>query len=172
MNAIPCFFIIVIQIISSKMHFVSYQGFVYRALEEDWNLAVKEEKNQSLFWALPEGFEVAPNDSDTRRVLQTSIVCTRCMVLSDKKAYVTAHPDNSSRGPGSCFNDSVYDLLEQRQNSGVLEFKPKRQPYAGVSTVRFLPSQIVYLVNILCFVGSLRCELHLCNVEYFERNTV
>ena len=151
---------------------IGRSGFAFRALENGWEPAVKGEKNQSLFWALPEGFEVAPDDSDTRRVLQTLIVCTRLMVLSDKKAYVTAHPDNSSRGPGSCFSDSYKGnptFLEQRQNSGVLEFRPGRQ--VGLSTVRFLPSQIVYLVNLLCFVGSLRCELHLCNVEYFERNT-
>ena len=145
---------------------VERNGYDYRALEEDWNLAVKGFKKQSLFWALPEGFEVAPDDSDTRRVLQTLIVCTRLMVLSDKKAYATAHPDGSN--PGSCYSDSANNL-EQRQNSGVLEFRPGRD--FGISTVRFLPSQIVYLVNLLCFVGSLRCELHLCNVEYFERNT-
>jgi hypothetical protein len=156
---------------------VERNGYDYRALEEDWNLAVKGENTQSLFWALPEGFEVAPDDSDTRRVLQTSIVCTRFMVLSDEKAYVTAHPDNSSRGPGSCFSDSYKGnptFLAQRENCGVLEFRPTRQPFDGASNlsiVRFLPSQIVYLVNLLCFVGSLRCELHICNVEYFEQNT-
>ena len=145
---------------------IGRSGFAFRALENGWEPAVKGLKNQSLFWALPEGFEVAPDDSDTRRVLQTLIVCTRLMVLSDKKTYVTAHPDGS--GPGSCFSDYANNL-EQRQNSGVLEFRPGRQ--VALSTVRFLPSQIVYLVNLLCFVGSLRCELHLCNVEYFERNT-
>ena len=147
---------------------IERNGYDYRALEEDWNLAVKGDKLQNLFWALPAGFEVAPDDSDTRWVLHTSIVCSRFMVLSNKKVYVTAHPDRRSRVPGDCCIAESH--LEERKNSGVVEFKP-RQAFSS-STVRFLPSQIVYLVNILGFVGSLRCELHLCNVEYFERNTV
>ena len=98
-------------------------GHAYRALEEDWNPTVDGERCQKLFWSLPAGFEVAPDDSDTRRVLQTSFVCATSMILADGRGYYTARGAN---GPDRAGHVAWHGRhLRNRQNAGVLELSPE-----------------------------------------------
>ena len=134
--------------IRENMHVVSYQGFVYRALEEDWNPTVDRERCQKLFWSLPAGFEVAPDDSDTRRVLQTSFVCAASMILADGKGYYTARGANGRAGHVSWHR---HNYLRKRQNAGVLELSPEFRENDLPATASVVSCVSEALCSVLCF---------------------
>ena len=97
-------------------------GYAYRALEEDWDPTVRGRRCQKLFWSLPAGFEVAPDDSDTRRVLQTSFLCAPYMILANGGKYNTAA---SASNPGDQDRVNEKKYLKSRQSAaGVLELLP------------------------------------------------
>ena len=140
------------QILRENQHVVSCRGFIYRALEEDWDPTAAGRRCQKLFWSLPAGFEVAPDDSDTRRVLQTSFLCANYMILANGGMYATAA---SSSNPGGQVNVK-YKYLKSRQSAaGVLELLPD---YSQLY-IQATDGVVICVSNALCALPLPICQL-------------
>ena len=128
-------------------------GYAYRALEEDWDPTVRGRRCQKLFWSLPAGFEVAPDDSDTRRVLQTSFLCAPYMILANGGKYNTAA---SASNPGDQDRVNEKKYLKSRQSAaGVLELLPDySQPY-----IEATDGVVICVSNALCALPLPICQL-------------
>ena len=97
---------------AESVEVVAYKGYEYRTRDGASPTDTNQAQCEDAYAALPSGFDIAPDDANSRAVTSAYAWGTYCTVLSNGWAYWTTSGNLASETPGSLCYDST-DRLGQ-----------------------------------------------------------